>query len=344
MSEVLVQATRGNLVENIYHGDVVVVQSDGKILLSLGDPEKQTYWRSAAKPFQVLPFIEAGGLEKYQITPKELALMCASHGGEPEHVALVAGLLEKIGFSESDLRCGSAAPMNITAMRKMLKQGETWNQLHNCCSGKHAAMLALAAMKNYDPDHYEVISHPVQQEMLQAISQVTGVVTENIGIGTDGCGVPIYYLPLSAMAYAYAGLSQPKAYKHPTRGIAMGHIAKAMTRHPWFVAGTGRLDTILMEVTQGKLLAKLGADGVYCVSVMGEGIGIALKIESGDVRVIDPLIVKLLYQMGFISDKERAAMEEQFDFNIYNHRKEVIGKMECIQRFSPVVTGEARER
>lgn len=243
-------------------------------------------------------------------------------------------LLEKIGFSESDLRCGSAAPMNSQAMRKMLKQGEAWNQLHNCCSGKHAAILALAAMKNYDPNHYEEISHPVQQEMLQAISQVTGLAMVTIGIGTDGCGVPIYYLPLSAMAYAYAGLAQPETCEHTRRGHAMGHIAKAMTRHPWFVAGTDRLDTILMEVTQGKLLSKLGADGVYCVSIMGEGIGIALKIESGDVRVIDPLIVKLLYQMGFISEQERAAMEEQLDFNIYNHRKDVIGKLECTQHFS----------
>lgn len=344
MSEVLVQATRGNLVENIYRGDVVVVRRDGMILFSLGDPEKQTYWRSAAKPFQVLPFIEAGGLEEYQITPKELALLCASHGGEPEHVSLAASLLEKIGFSEPDLRCGSAQPMNAMAMSAMLKQGETWNQLHNCCSGKHAAMLALAAINNYDPDHYEQISHPVQQEMLQAVSQVTGVAAENIGIGTDGCGVPIYYLSLSSMAQAYASLSQPDECKHPARGCAMGKIANAMTQHPWFVAGTGRLDTILMEETQGKLLAKLGADGVYCVSVMGAGIGIALKIESGDVRVIDPLIVKLLYQMGFITETERAAMEEQLDFNIYNHRKEVIGKMECTQHFSPVITGEIRER
>lgn len=329
MSEVLVQATRGNLVENIYRGDVVVVQRDGKVLFSLGDTEKQTYWRSSAKPFQVLPFIEAGGLEKYQITPQELALMCASHGGEAEHVALAAGLLKKIGFAEPDLRCGSAPPMNISAMRKILEQGETWNQLHNCCSGKHAAMLALAAMKNYDPNHYEEISHPVQQEMLGAISQVTEVSVESIGIGTDGCGVPIYYLPLSRMAYAYATLSQPEGFESQSRTQAMNHIAKAMTGHPWFVAGTGRLDTILMEATQGKLLAKLGADGVYGVGVMGEGIGIALKIESGDVRVIDPLIVKLLHQMGYITEEEQAAMEEQLDFHIYNHRKEVIGKLEC---------------
>ena len=330
MSIVLAQAMRNNHVENLYRGDVVVVNTDREIMMFLGDPHKLTYWRSAAKPFQVLPFLEAGGLERYGITDKELALMTASHGGEPDHVVTAANLLAKIGFSENALRCGSAPPMHQLSMRNLLESNKPWTPLHNCCSGKHGAMLALAAMKGYDPACYDDLAHPAQQEILSVIAEITRMDTETIGIGIDGCGVPIYYLPISRMAQAYALLATPDKHPDQKRREALRKIADVMTRNPWFVAGTGRLDTILMEVTEGKLLAKLGADGVYCVSVMGTGVGIALKIESGDVRVIHPVIVELLTQLALINDNEKFQLESLLDSSIYNHRQEIIGRFETV--------------
>ncbi|MDW7671769.1 MAG: asparaginase [Bacillota bacterium] len=330
MSIVLAQATRNNHVENLYRGDAVVVNTDQKIMMFLGDPHKLTFWRSAAKPFQVLPFLEAGGMERFGITDKELALMTASHGGEPIHVVTAANLLAKMGLNEEALRCGSAPPMHQPSMINLLKSKKAWTPLHNCCSGKHGAMIALAAMKGYDPACYDDLSHPVQQEILSAISEVTGMDPETIGIGTDGCGVPIYYLPISRMAQAYALLATPDKHPDQKRRDGLRLIADVMTHNPWYVAGTGRLDTILMEVTEGKLLAKLGADGVYCVSVMGEGIGIALKIESGDVRVIQPVIVALLSQLGLINDNVTFQLHSLLDSSIYNHRREIIGRFETV--------------
>ena len=330
MSIMLVHATRGHLVENMFRGDVVAVNADHKIIFSLGEPDKKTYWRSAAKPFQVLPFIEADGMKEYGVTNSELALMCASHGGEAKHVEGVSELLEKVGFTEADLRCGSAPPMHQPSMRSLLKQGQIWSQLHNCCSGKHTAMLALAAMRNYDTADYERVTHPVQREMLQAVAQSTGMEQEKIGIGIDGCGVPIYYMPLVKMAGAYALLSQPEKAGTSERCEALLRISEAMTKNPWYVAGTDRLDTILMEVTQGKVLAKLGADGVYCVSVMNEGIGIALKIESGEVKVIDVVVVELLSRMNLISEREKKELDDRLDASIYNHRRDKIGKLETV--------------
>lgn len=330
MTVELVHGLRNRYVENVYRGDVVVVDEQGKVLLELGNGRKQSYWRSSAKPFQILPFVEAGGMEAYHITGPELALMCASHGGEPGHIEAVESLLEKISFSQGHLRCGAAAPMYLPAAHQLLSQQKQWTQLHNCCSGKHSGMLAIGAMKGYSLKEYEKIHHPVQQEALKVASELTAVAADQIGIGVDGCGAPIFYLPLYNMAKAYAMLSKPALLPDPKRAEALKTIGTAMTDHAWFVAGTGRLDTVLMEVSQGRVLAKLGADGVYCVSIMGEGIGIALKIECGVIPAIEPVMVELLRRMQYISDAEAQEMVRQLDFSIYNHRKEVIGVLKTV--------------
>lgn len=330
MSIELVYASRNGQVENIYRGDAAVVNLDGEVLYELGDPFKKTFWRSSAKPFQVLPFIEAGGMERYQVSGRELALMCASHGGEEGHVKAVLALLQKIGFEESDLNCGPAPPMYRQAIIEILKHKQDWTQLHNCCSGKHSGMLAIAAIKGYGTGNYEDISHPVQQEVLEIASEMTGVEKEQIGIGVDGCGAPIFYMPLFNMAVAYAHLSKPDRVADKKRRQALERVAGAMTDHPWFVAGTDRLDTILMEVTGGRLLAKLGADGVYCVSIMGEGTGIALKIECGVIKAIEPVIIEILRRLSYIDRLQEQEIIDRLDFSIYNHRREAIGSLKAI--------------
>ena len=330
MSIVLAETTRDHHVENMYRGDVVVMDHNGDIITQLGNGNKTTYWRSAAKPFQVLPMLEAGGMETYGFSEKELALMTSSHGGEAHHAETVAGILRKIGLSPELLQCGAAMPMHQPEAFRIKEAGETWSVLHNCCSGKHSAMLALALLKGYTLEGYTEAAHPVQKDMLQIVSEMTNMDSSEIGVGIDGCGVPIFHMPLTAMARAYAILSLPEETCVPDRAAALRRVAGAMSRYPWYVAGTNRLDTAIMEVTKGEILAKLGADGVYCVSVLEEGIGIALKIESGDVRAIEPVIIELLNRLELLSEEEHNALKKRMDSGLYNHRKNLIGEIRAV--------------
>ncbi len=327
MAVELVYGFRNGQLENVYRGDAVMVDLNNDLIYELGHGSKKTFWRSSAKPFQVLPFVEAGGIEHFNISGQELALMCSSHGGEVGHIETALALLQKIGFSESYLNCGPAPPMFKPAGMEILKQRKQWTQLHNCCSGKHSGMLAIAAIKGYDVNEYENIDHPLQQEVLAITADVTGLRKEQIGIGVDGCGAPIFYMPLFNMARAYAHLSLPKRVKEKKRAEAMQTVAEAMVSHPWYVAGTGRLDTVLMQSTGGRILAKLVADGVYCVSILGEGRGIALKIECGVIKAIEPAIVKILSILNYIDHREEQQIKDQLDFSIYNHREEAIGEL-----------------
>ncbi len=326
----LVYGFRNGQLENVYRGDAVMVDLNDDVIYELGHGCKKTFWRSSAKPFQVLPFLEAGGIERFKISGQELALMCSSHGGEVGHIETAQALLQKIGFSESDLNCGPAPPMFKPAGMEILKQQKRWTQLHNCCSGKHSGMLAIAAIKGYDFKEYEAIKHPLQQEVLDIAADLAGLKKEEIGIGVDGCGAPIFYMPLFNMARAYAYLSQPNQVKDKKRAEAMKTVVEAMVDHPWYVAGTGRLDTVLMQSTGGRLLAKLGADGVYCVSIVGEGKGIALKIECGVIKAIEPAIIKILSHLSYIDRREEQQIIDQLDFSIYNHREEVIGELRAV--------------
>jgi len=334
MSQELVHGLRNGHLENIYRGDVVVVRAaengEAEVICQVGDRLKKAFWRSSAKPFQVVPFIEAGGVKRYNLKNEELALMCSSHNGEEGHVKAVKGLLDKIGFKESDLRCGAVIPLHQNTAREFMKLQKEWTPLHNCCSGKHSGMLGVAAIKGYETGGYEKIEHPIQQEMLRTAAAVTGVPKEDIGIGVDGCGAPIFYLPIFNMARAYALLSQPDLFDDQKRSEAIKQLAGAMTAHPWYVAGTGRLDTILMEVTGGRVLAKIGADGVYCVSIMGRGIGIALKIECGLAKPIEPVIVELLRRLGYIDREEEQSLKERLDFKVYNRRSEAVGEIKAV--------------
>lgn len=330
VSEVLVHVSRGEEVECIHRGDLVVVNLEGDILYSVGDPHKETYWRSAAKPFQVLPLIEAGGIDKYGFTGEELALMSSSHGGEERHVNIVKEIFKKLNSKVDLLDCGIASPMNINAARDVIRGGGNFQHVHNACSGKHSAMIALALLKGFPVKNYIKLEHPVQQEILDVIADVTEFKREEIKIGVDGCGVPVFHMPIYNMALAYAKLSKPDGVEPESRKEALRIVGDAMTKNPYFVAGTGRLDTLLMEVTKGRLVAKLGAEAVYCVGVMDKGIGIVFKIEDGNYRAIDPVIVELLRRLDFISTEEYEKLKDQWEVKIRNHRKEVIGTIKAV--------------
>ena len=283
-----VEAIRGSIVESRHRVSAAVVDADGKLVASTGDPDFVTYWRSCAKPIQVLPLIEDGGADALGIVDAEIALACASHNGELRHLAVATSLLEKAGCTEKDLACGPHPSLSPTVAREMADRGQKPRKLHSNCSGKHAAMLALAHHHGWPKEDYRKPEHPVQRRLLKEVAAWTGVEEAKVGQGTDGCGVVSYALPLRAMALAYARLGVTLAHTPAQR------VLRAITADPFLIAGTGRLCTEVIASSRGSVIAKVGADGVYCATIPAARHGLAMKVEDGDMDAARPALLALL--------------------------------------------------
>jgi L-asparaginase II len=277
MNDFRVEVTRDGLVESVHRVSVAVVDATGRLLASAGDPDLVTFWRSAAKPFQALPLIEDGVLDRFGLGSEELALACASHSSEVAHLAVAERFLARIGCTEDDLACGSHPPLGSAVAREVAERRTTLTPRWSNCSGKHAGMLAIARSHGWPLPGYEQIGHPVQQRLLSTVAEWAGVPADQITLGVDGCTTVCYALPLRAMALAYARLA---ASDRPAARL----VRDAMLAHPDLVAGTGRYCTEVMTALPGRLIAKIGAEGVYSAGLPGSGIGVALKIEDGDMR------------------------------------------------------------
>ena len=307
-----VDAIRGHVVESRHRVSAAVVDADGKLVSSTGDSDLVTYWRSCAKPIQVLPLIEDGGAAALGITDEEIALACASHNGEPRHLAVAQSLLEKAGCAERDLECGPHPSLSPAIARQMAGRGEKPRKLHSNCSGKHAAMLALARHHSWPTEEYRKPEHPVQRRLLKEVAAWTGVPEDRIGQGTDGCGVVSYALPLRNMALAYArlgagvrgqgsgarhtGAAAPNPYsrtRDPSESAAE-RVLRAILAEPFLIAGTGRLCTEVIASSRGAVIAKVGADGVYCATIPAARLGLAMKVEDGDMDAARPALLALL--------------------------------------------------
>lgn len=330
MSEILLHYTRAGHVENIHRGDVVAVDCDGKIVDSVGNPYLPMFWRSAAKPFQALAFVKNGGLEKYNITEEELAVLVSSHSGEENHVALVRSILKKIGLSEDDLECGVLRPVNGKAFKKLLLSGEKVGQVHNQCSGKHSQIMALAIMLGVPVKDYIKPDHPAQKVIFRHVAMASRMPEDKLEIGIDGCGVPVFYLPLYNMSLAYARLSTPSKGDWGEYEDAATRIRDAMSKYPQVISGTGRIDCAVNEITGGRIIAKVGADAVYCLAVKDQSLGITFKIEDGDLRAINPMVIAVLKRLDLLSKDELARLNELFPPVLKNHRGDVIGTIEAV--------------
>lgn len=326
MSEKLVEVVRGNLVESLHRGDLAVVDYTGRMLYSVGEPRtKVSFIRSASKPVQAIPILTSGAADRYQFTDCELAVFCASHSAEPVHVNTVLSILEKVGLTQSALQCGSHLPFNKEAANELLRNQQEASEVHCNCSGKHSGMLALAQHMGWDVSNYLQVEHPVQQAMRQSMATFAGMDKDDIAIGIDGCGVPVFGLPVYNMALAWAQLTRPEQLDDANASAAK-RITAAMTACPTLVAGTGRLCTGLMTHLNGRLVAKSGAEGVYCAGILEQGIGIAVKIEDGNGRATGPAVIDTLRQMGFLTDTDLANLKEFHNPTTYNHRRDVVGE------------------
>jgi L-asparaginase II len=321
--ELDVVATRGQEIESRHQVHAVVVGDGDERIAQSGDPELVSSWRSCAKPFQVMPLLEAGGFDQLQWGDDELALSCASHGGEPEHVAVAQRMLEDLGLEEGDLACGPHDPLSSRGMKLLRESGARLSRLHNNCSGKHAAMLARAQTAGWPSYGYERREHPVQRCCLQAVATWAGVPEEKIGQAVDGCGVVAFALPLEAMARAWARLGRAvrAGDEIPTR------IVHAMRTHPFLIGGTDRFDSVLIEETEGRVVAKIGAEGVHSVAVPDLGIGFAVKVDDGAQRAQFPAVLRILQEFGVLPSTVPVRLEEFLRRPVRNTRGEVVGEI-----------------
>lgn len=303
---------RNGRAESWILGAAAVATPAGRRVASAGDPELATYVRSAAKPFQILPLLLAGGVERFALEPADLALICASHGGRPEHVERARRLLERGGFSVADLLCGAHAPFDPEAARDLLARGEEPTALHSNCSGKHAGMLLACRLLGYPTAEYTAADHPLERRMLAQMAALARVEESAIGLGVDGCSIPAFHMTLSAMARAYAALADPVAAGlEPELARALAQVAEAMGAAPEMVAGPGRFTTRLIAATGGRVIGKEGAEGFYAMAVLSPfALGLAFKVADGGERGRDGVALEMLRQMGALSGEELAGLED----------------------------------
>ena len=320
----LAEVTRSGLVESRHFGSIAIVDAAGKLLASAGDSERITYLRSSAKPLQAIPTVESGTLDRFDITERELAVMCASHMGEDIHVAAVRSILEKIGLDEGALQCGAHAPVHEPSARALARSGNTPLAVHNNCSGKHAAMLTLARSLDASVEDYLDPGHAAQVRILRAVSDLAQTEVARIHTGVDGCGAPVFALPLRNIALAYATLGQVSRLA-PARAAAVRRITGAMLRHPEMVSGTGGIDTDLMKSADGGLLMKGGAEGLKCIAVLGQGVGIAIRVEDGNARAFPAILGRLLAELGLLGEAALDAFRQMQPVGIRNYQGRVVG-------------------
>ena len=296
---VLVEAIRGAMVESRFRGAFAVVDLEGRVVASAGDVERPVYARSAIKPLQAIPLVESGAAEAFGLGDAEIALACASHRGEPRHVAVATAWLGRIGCSVADLECGAQLPTNPAALAELLAARETAHAAHNNCSGKHAGFLTLARHLGLPTQGYIRYEHGVQQRVLGTLEIMTGLDLGAAPRAVDGCGIPVIAVPLGNLALAMARFADPADQPEP-RQAACVRIRAAMTAEPFMVSGTGRFCTRVISETGGRALIKTGAEGVYCGALTGEGLGIALKIDDGAGRAAEVAMAGLLARFGLL--------------------------------------------
>jgi len=318
-----VEVMRGSILESTHRVHVAVVDSGGQVRAWVGNPDLVTYFRSAAKPFQAAPLVRDGVIDRFGITLEELALCCGSHSGEPRHVEVAAAMLARLGIDAEALVCGAHPPTHEQTRRDLAETGMEPGRLHNNCSGKHIGMLALARAHGWETVGYNRAEHPVQGRILSEIARWAGVPFEAIGLGVDGCGAVCFAMPLHQMAYSYASLAC--AARSGERDAT--YIVGAMTSYPEMVGGEDRLCTGLMEQTAGRLVVKMGAEGLYCVGVPGAELGVALKIEDGAARAAGPAILSVLRQLDLISEDDLGALSSHAYPDLINTCGDLVGQI-----------------
>jgi L-asparaginase II len=320
----LAEVLRGSVVESIHFGAVAVVDRRGQVLRAAGDPYTLSYTRSSLKPLQALAFTADGGIERFGFSQAQVALMCASHSGEPRHVEAVADMLARCGCTPADLQCGTHAPGFYEA-RGEVPPPPPYSTLQHNCSGKHSGMLAYCVQHGQPIGDYLAFDHPLQQAIRRAVSTFTGVAESRLVAGIDGCSAPNYAVPLASLATAFARLAA--ADVDADYGMAPRTLANAMTAHPGMVSGEHRSDLALMQAGRGDWVTKIGAEGVQAIGIRSQGLGIAIKVADGQKRGLYPAIVAVLEQLGVVDAAARQVLAPWGTRTVRNYRGIATGEI-----------------
>lgn len=325
MPEILAKVYRGDTVESVHFGSVAVVDSKGRLIYSAGDPKFFTYLRSSAKPFQTIPLLETGTADFFNFSDKELAIVSGSHNGEKIHVDTVKKILKKIALPEKYLKCGTHTPLYYTAKNIAPKSTRKFSVLQHNCSGKHAGMLAVAKYKGFNPKNYTDPKHPVQKMILKAVAEVCEYPQDKIKIGIDGCSAPNFALPLTNMAWGFARLVSSDSNHRESLKV----VLNSMRKYPNMVSGQGRLDYILAKATNGKVVSKAGAEALQCFGIVGENLGVAVRILDGNNRANGCVVAEVLRQLGILSKSDLKKMEKFTYPKIKNWSRLEVGYIEA---------------
>jgi L-asparaginase II len=330
--DTIAYVTRSGLSESLHNGLVVVADSNGAVQLSSQSLEvdRPVFMRSSCKPVQAMALLESGAADHFDLTEPEIAVACASHNGEPDHVSTVQKMLDKGNLSPDQLLCGKHAPYHVPEHETMLKEGRTFNNLHSNCSGKHTGMLLVCKFKGWTTEGYTEPDHPLQQYILQIMSEFAGTTPEKIPLGVDGCTATNFALTLQQMATLFARLATPSYWLNKgdiVRGSAVRRVTRAMMAHPFMVSGTGRNDKDLMETASGRVFSKVGAEGIWCLGFPEKGVGLAIKIEDGNPRPINVIAIEALRQASLLTDEEIELFAEKQVTPIRNMRNMIVGEI-----------------
>ncbi len=329
----LVEVTRGSMVESRHRGFIAVVDGAGGIVRSLGDIRTPAWFRSAAKPFQAIPIVASGAAAHYGFTQRELAVITGSHSGESIHLETVLSILNKIEMDESALKCGAHMPFDGAAAKQLRAENRAPSAPHNNCSGKHSGMLAFAKYINEPTENYIDPDHPIQRRIRSTLARFAATPVDEIKVAMDGCSAPVFGLSIEAMARSYATLADVEhSGIEPEMVAAAEAVVDAMVKYPEMVGGTrNRLDTDLMLAPNGRIISKVGAEGVQLLGVKPnerypKGLGVAIKIEDGDTRrARDPVVIETLRQLGLLDDDQLARLARYARSTVFNHRKIEVG-------------------
>lgn len=301
MSDKLVEVIRNGLLESFHVGNIAVVDRQGHIIRHVGNPDQICYFRSSGKPFILLSHLIKKINEKFELTLPELAIMASSHNGGSKHIQTLIGIANKLDVKESDITCGVREPYGQNERYELYGTENRPSQWHNNCSGKHLGNIAACKAMGWSFHDYSNFQHPLQQDILSIISEFSSYPKEKIHIGIDGCGVPVFGVPLKNMALSYARLFDTEFQDQKYKDEQL-LLYDAIKQYPDMIAGDGRLDTELIRNTAGEHFGKMGADGIFCIHIHSKRHGIAIKVQDGGIRAVDPTVIETLKQLGTLSN------------------------------------------
>ncbi|NMA94673.1 MAG: asparaginase [Clostridiales bacterium] len=328
MSEILVKEFREDVLENIHIGHICIVDYSGKVRYSAGDPKNMTYLRSSAKPIQALPVIKRDLHKWFGLTERETTIFAASHMGESFHVDAVESILHKIGMAEDDLVMLPTYPGNRKERERLLRIGMGPRKIYHNCSGKHSGILTLCRGLDLPTEGYWEIDHPAQKEILTHIAMMGDCSEEDIKIGIDGCGVPVFAMPLISLAKAYLKLACPELIEDEDISSAAFEMSRLMNEYGEMIGGTDTLCTTLLE--DSNIVAKGGAQGVYCFALRRERLGFAIKLMDGTAGTMPIIIASILEMIDYRDSQIVDTLYRLFPVDIKNDNENIVGRKEVV--------------